>query len=158
MIGYGKLLSYDYGTVTFYFLLLGLKSFCIGKSSGIYTNPFEQKSFVVCSNGVSEERQCPEAMLFNPKEKMCDVPDQRNTMRTKKRKETTKKWLRRSRWWFLLHNICLMEVTFLWKYMFKLKRIEISIQWKITSWITSPFAVPPPSLHNKTSLHLFSKM
>lgn len=100
---------YDYDTVTFDFLLLGLKSFCIGKSSGIYTNPFEQKSFVVCSNGVSEERQCPEAMLFNPKEKMCDVPDQRNTMRTKKRKETTKNWLRRSRWWFLLPNICLME-------------------------------------------------
>lgn len=68
----------------FAFLLQELKSFCIGKSSGIYKNPFERKSFVICTNGVSEERECPEAMLFNPKEKMCDLPDQKNTVGTQK--------------------------------------------------------------------------
>ena len=64
--------------------LSGLKSFCIGKSSGIYTNPFERKSFVICLNGVSEERECPEAMLFNPREKVCDVPDDKNTEQSKR--------------------------------------------------------------------------
>ncbi|PFX14742.1 hypothetical protein AWC38_SpisGene21074 [Stylophora pistillata] len=62
-----------------------LKSFCIGKSSGIYTNPFEQKSFIVCSNGVSEERECPGPLLFNPKEKMCDIPDQSKTRGNKEK-------------------------------------------------------------------------
>lgn len=71
--------------LTCFFSLQELKSFCIGKSSGIYTNPFERKSFVICSNGVSEERECPEAMLFNPKEKMCDVPDEKDAEQSKKK-------------------------------------------------------------------------
>ncbi|XP_078351272.1 uncharacterized protein LOC144636011 [Oculina patagonica] len=66
-----------------------LQSFCIGKSSGIYTNPFERKSFIICSNGVLEERACPETMLFNPKEKMCDVPDEKEQkQRDHQRRET----------------------------------------------------------------------
>lgn len=72
-----------------FFIFQGLKSFCIGKSSGIYTNPFERKSFVICFNGVSEERECPAAMLFNPKEKMCDVPDNKDEEQSKKNEKIT---------------------------------------------------------------------
>ena len=32
---------------------------------------------------MSEERECPEAMLFNPKEKMCDVPDRKEQKQSK---------------------------------------------------------------------------
>lgn len=34
---------------------------------------------MICSNGESEERECPERTLFNPKEKICDVPDKSET-------------------------------------------------------------------------------
>ena len=71
------------------YFLSGLKLYCIGKSSGIYTNPFERKSFVICFNGVSEERECPEAMLFNPREKVCDVPDNKNTEQNKTNEKIT---------------------------------------------------------------------
>lgn len=64
-------------------LIKGLKSFCIGKASGTYTNPFDSKSFLTCANGVMEERECPEATLFNPKEKICDVPNDIQTQQMK---------------------------------------------------------------------------
>ncbi|XP_068730600.1 titin homolog [Montipora capricornis] len=53
----------------------GLKSFCIGKESGTYASPSDQKNFLICSNGLAEERECPKSTFFNTKEKICDVPD-----------------------------------------------------------------------------------
>lgn len=57
------------------FQITGLKSFCIGKESGTYSSPSGQKSYLFCLNGITEQRECPEKMLFNPKEKICDLPD-----------------------------------------------------------------------------------
>jgi len=52
-----------------------LKSFCIGKESGTYSSSSGQKSYLFCLNGITEQRECPEKTIFNPKEKICDLPD-----------------------------------------------------------------------------------
>lgn len=57
------------------FQITGLKSFCIGKESGTYSSPSGQKSYLFCFNGITEQRECPKKTLFNPKEKICDLPD-----------------------------------------------------------------------------------
>jgi len=45
---------------------------CKDKASGVYANEADPSKFIICYNGVTEERQCSNGMVFNPREKVCE--------------------------------------------------------------------------------------
>lgn len=45
---------------------------CKEKPSGVYAANDDPSKFIICYNGVSEERQCSNGMVFNPREKVCE--------------------------------------------------------------------------------------
>ena len=46
---------------------------CKDKASGVYANDADPSKFIICYNGVTEERQCSNGMVFNPREKVCET-------------------------------------------------------------------------------------
>jgi len=52
-----------------------INSFCTGVQNGFFvSNPSACDSFYVCVDGIAQEGKCPPPMLFNPYDKICDLP------------------------------------------------------------------------------------
>lgn len=68
------------------------KDVCKQKASGVYTNNDDPSKFIICYNGITEERQCSKGMVFNPREKVCEAleNEKENTLQDKPSKEKTK--------------------------------------------------------------------
>lgn len=58
------------------FFLLG--EFCVSVSDGIYQNPSDCSKFIQCFRGKSFHTSCASGLLFNPKIKACDWPQNVN--------------------------------------------------------------------------------
>jgi hypothetical protein len=48
---------------------------CKERASGVYTSQEDPSKFIICYNGITEERQCDGGMVFNPREKVCERSD-----------------------------------------------------------------------------------
>ncbi|XP_039605054.1 chitin-binding domain protein cbd-1-like isoform X1 [Polypterus senegalus] len=49
-------------------------NFCTGKANGNYYNPNNPHTFIICSNGIPTEMQCPAGLIFNAAKDQCDWP------------------------------------------------------------------------------------
>lgn len=61
---------------------------CKEKPSGVYATDEDPSKFIICYNGVTEERQCSNGMVFNPREKVCEAS---NKLQDKPKVETVGK-------------------------------------------------------------------
>lgn len=57
------------------YFLLDPSEMCKNKASGVYASDDDPSKFIICYNGVTEERQCSNGMVFNPREKVCEASD-----------------------------------------------------------------------------------